>query len=58
MKIKLRLERQIETIVGDDRLTVSLVAVAEVDDVVDGAVDDLQQVVDADQDREPLEQKS
>jgi hypothetical protein len=28
--------------------------VAEVDDVVDGAVDDLQEVVDADQNGEPL----
>jgi hypothetical protein len=35
-------------------LTVPPVAVAEVDDVVDGAVDDLQEVVDADQNGEPL----
>ena len=41
-------------IINKGYLTISSVAVAEVDDVVDGAVDDLKQVVDADEDGEPL----
>ena len=41
-------------IINKGQLTISSVAVAEVDDVVDGAVDDLKQVVDADEDGEPL----
>jgi hypothetical protein len=38
-------------------LTVPPVAMAEVDDVVDGAVHDLKQIVHADQDCKPLEVK-
>ena len=41
-------------IINIGQLTISSVAVAEVDDVVDGAVDDLKQVVDAYEDGEPL----